>query len=316
MYTWKSIPSSDYSIRTFKTYKNWSFVSGSDVLILSASNTLIYRDSNTTEYSNNFSSNPHSLYGQIKSSFYTFSDFQIVSGIRELGNKAKVFSIPIEYIGEGIKFGSVSITDTPSGQTFVDNTSGSLMSSSIVVGDIFYDKGIVVYTDTNSMDNFFNNSWQLNFKSTQTITEHEIFVGVEKNEFNISRNPTALKTENQVWYKLEGSKINNTKLLPPSPSQSILIDQGTQYVRKRTESATGNIIDYRYGSKITAGVSGGFEHYDVSASVDSTGSYLTPYVTTIGLYDDTNTLMAIAKLPTPIKMEPILPINFIIRFDV
>jgi hypothetical protein len=308
MYTWKSIPKSDYSIRTFNTYKNWTFVSGSDVLLLSASNTIIYNDSNTIEFDNGFSYNPHSLYGQLSSSFYSLIDTPIAKGIRSLGSSAKVFSIPVEYIGETIKPGSVIVTDISTGVELNDNTSGSLLSSSVVVGDIFYEKGIIVYTYTNDIGSIFNGDWEINFKSTQTITEHEVFVSVDKDEFNVSRNPTALISQEQQWYTLSSSLT--------SAEQRILVDEGIQYVRKKSNLPNGDIVDFRYGSTVLNGVSGGFEHYEISASVDPTGSFLTPFVTTIGLYDTNNVLVAVAKLPKPIKIEPSMPINFIVRFDV
>jgi hypothetical protein len=44
-------------------------------------------------------------------------------------------------------------------------------------------------------------------------------------------------------------------------------------------------------------------------------AFLTPFITTIGLYDDNCDLVAVAKLPQPIKSEPDIPVNFIIRFD-
>ena len=46
-----------------------------------------------------------------------------------------------------------------------------------------------------------------------------------------------------------------------------------------------------------------------------TGSYLTTFVSTIGLYDDNNNLVAIAKLPKPIKKYPDMSVNFIVRMD-
>lgn len=308
MYTWKSIPSSDYSIRTFKAYKNWIIQSGSEVLLMNAEDTLIYNDSNTVNLNSNFQYNKHSLYGQISSSFYTLTDTQIAKGIRKLGTKAKVFSIPNEIIGDSIKIGSLSILDKVTSVIYSDNSSGSLLSGSTVVGDIFYTNGIVVYTNTATVDSVFTGDWQVSYKSTQIINEHEVFISVEKDEFNVSRNPSSLKSLNQTWYTLPASDILE--------SQKLLTDSGIQYIRKRGELANGDIIDYRYGSTVTAGISGGFEHYSISSSVDSTGSFLTPFVTTIGLYDDTNTLMAVAKLPRPIKIEPILPINFVVRFDV
>jgi hypothetical protein len=308
MYTWKTIPASDYSIREFKAYKDWEFVSGSDVLLMIAENTIIYNDANTITLTDNFEYNKHSLYGQISSSFYSLTDTQIAQGIRRLGSKAKVFSIPNDYIGDGIKPGSVVVTDIAGGIQFTDNTSGSLLNGSSVVGDIFYNNGIVVYTDTATIDTRFTGNWTIDFKSTQTITEHEIFVSVDKTEYNVSKNPTSVITQNQRWYSLPAS--DNMK------PQSVMVYEGDRYIRKKTKLPNGTILDYRYGSKVINGVSGGFEQYAVSASIDTTGSYLTPFVTTIGLYDTSGSLVAIAKLPKPIKMEPTLPINFIVRFDV
>jgi hypothetical protein len=58
-----------------------------------------------------------------------------------------------------------------------------------------------------------------------------------------------------------------------------------------------------------------FNHYDVSASLDPTGSYLAPFITTIGLYDNELNMVAVAKLARPMKSLPDYPLNFIIRFD-
>ena len=58
-----------------------------------------------------------------------------------------------------------------------------------------------------------------------------------------------------------------------------------------------------------------FLEYDFSSSIDPTGSYLAPYITTIGLYDDELNMVAVAKLPQPIKSLPDYPLNFIVRFD-
>ena len=53
------------------------------------------------------------------------------------------------------------------------------------------------------------------------------------------------------------------------------------------------------------------------ATIDSftTGSSLSPYVTSIGLYNGLD-LVAIAKLGTPIKHQGYFPLNFIVRFDI
>lgn len=57
-----------------------------------------------------------------------------------------------------------------------------------------------------------------------------------------------------------------------------------------------------------------FLNYQMLSDADPTGSYLAPYVTTIGLYDGTE-LIAVAKLGSPIKITPDYPINFIVKMD-
>ncbi len=57
-----------------------------------------------------------------------------------------------------------------------------------------------------------------------------------------------------------------------------------------------------------------FSGYDQQSSVDTTGSYLAPMVTTIGLYNGLD-LVAVAKVGSPIKIPKTLPINFVIKMD-
>jgi hypothetical protein len=115
----------------------------------------------------------------------------------------------------------------------------------------------------------------LNFRSTKTIFENEIFLSVLENEFNVSQNPTAVDYDGSI----------------------------------------GRIKLHNIRSTINPLKVGGFADYLYSGSVDPTGSYLAPYITTIGLYDDELNMVAVAKLPQPIKSLPDYPINFIVRFD-
>jgi len=46
-----------------------------------------------------------------------------------------------------------------------------------------------------------------------------------------------------------------------------------------------------------------------------TNSQFTPYITTIGLYNDNHDLVAVAKLATPLKKRKDIDVNIIIRFD-
>lgn len=138
-----------------------------------------------------------------------------------------------------------------------------LSGSSFYVGNIFYQHGTVTLTNQAYVDQGYfmstgSNGFTVNFKSTSTITENEVFISVKEDEFNRSINPT--------------SHVSN----------SILDD---------------------------------FLSYEYSSSVDTTGSFLAPYITTIGLYDDNYDLVAVAKLARPVKSLPEFPVNFLVRFD-
>jgi hypothetical protein len=58
-----------------------------------------------------------------------------------------------------------------------------------------------------------------------------------------------------------------------------------------------------------------FLDYNYSSSLDPTGSYLAPYITTVGLYSGAD-LVAIAKLAQPIKNTGEIPINIVVKWDV
>jgi hypothetical protein len=58
-----------------------------------------------------------------------------------------------------------------------------------------------------------------------------------------------------------------------------------------------------------------FFKYQYSSSVDNTGSYLAPYITTVGLYSGTD-LVAIGKLGTPIKNGGEFLLNILVKWDI
>jgi hypothetical protein len=171
-------------------------------------------------------------------------------------------------------------------------------------GNVFYNQGLVVMTrDSNSL---LNSNWDLSFKSTKTIYEHEYLLISEQDEFNVSTNPSAIVNvgkETQRYITSEGKTM------------SVVINPGVNYIKKKTVLENGNVLDFRYTSSVNSSINAGFEHYFESSSIDSTGSFLTPFITTIGLYDDNCDLVAVAKLPQPIKSEHDLTVNFIVRFD-
>jgi hypothetical protein len=179
-------------------------------------------------------------------------------------------------------------------------------SQGIKIGNVFYNQGLIVIT--RDVAERLQNNWKLDYKSTQTIYEHEYLLIVEQDEFNVSSNPSAI-----VVVGSEESYVTNTN----GTIQKVTTNPGVKYIRKAftLENGTGS-MDYSYTYSGSIGNNkAGFEHWDMSGSIDTTGSFLAPFITTIGLYDDDCELVAVAKLPQPIKSEPDIPVNFIIRFD-
>ena len=183
--------------------------------------------------------------------------------------------------------------------TFLQGNAGTLK-----LGNVFYNQGII--TITRSVNSTLLSNWELSFKSTQTIYEHEYLLIVNEDEFNVSQNPSAV-----VEIGRETSFITGLD----NKIYRVTTNPGVKYIRKKSILENGSIMDYSIGSSVNSSISGGFDQYEYSSSLDSTGSYLAPFITTIGLYDDNCDLVAVAKLPQPIKSYPDLPVNFIVRFD-
>jgi hypothetical protein len=218
--------------------------------------------------------------------------FDIENNIMTLIYKGKEYGLNL--ISLDVESGVVIVEDIP----FLPKE-----SQGIKVGNIFYSQGLVVLTRDSAAK--LINDWILDYKSTETIYENEFLLIVEPDEFNISQNPSAVVEVGKEISYITGSDGKYYKTTP---------NPGVKYIRKLSTLETGEVLDYRY-SGTTGSRKAGFEDYELNSSVDSTGSFLAPFITTIGLYDDNCDLIAVAKLPQPIKSEPEMPVNFIVRFD-
>jgi hypothetical protein len=267
------------------SYGNIIDTSGDSITIISVDNEdneLIFTDLLATPYTASFQ----------------FMGFDIESGVFNL-------------IYNGVEYDSNIISfDVESGIMVVDNIEFLQEEAAVSkIGNIFYNQGLIVITrDAASL---LNSNWKISFKSTKTIYEHEYLLIANEDEFNVSQNPTAVVEIGRETSFITGSdnKIYKTTTNP-----------GVKYIRKKSTLENGDILDYTYSGSISSSISntwisGGFEQYDLNSSSDSTGSFLLPFITTIGLYDDDCQLVAVAKLPQPIKSESDMPVNFIVRFD-
>jgi hypothetical protein len=238
------------------------------------------------------------IFTDLASAAYTasfqFMGFDIEDGIFNLTYNGVSYDMNI--VSFNIESGVMIVENIP----FLSGAAGTNS-----IGNIFYSQGLIVIT--RALNDVLTSNWDLSFKSTKTIYEHEYLLIVNEDEFNVSQNPSAVVTEGGEYTSFIDSSGNTHRVYSKQP---------VKYIRKKSILENGNTLDYRYTSSVSSSTHfAGFEHYDLSSSIDSTGSFLTPFITTIGLYDDNCDLVAVAKLPQPIKSEKDIPVNFIIRFD-
>ena len=134
---------------------------------------------------------------------------------------SSIIQIPSQYYGEKIKERTFQFTDISGSNTDNDNNNpiikddgfGNLYSTNAhhsqsttnasssdnYVGNIFYDKGLVVITETGSWSGSVNYSdlatiFNLKFDSQHTIKTHEYSVTITPNEYNNSMNYTLRNT--------------------------------------------------------------------------------------------------------------------------
>ena len=130
-------------------------------------------------------------------------------------------------------------------------------------------------------------SFTISFKNEHIIYENEVRCLVEESNFNLSYNPTLL--------------VSGSQYIVTSGSQA----SGSVYTL--TGSIDSTVKDFATGSLLIP----------VSGSVSgATSGYFTPYATTLGLYNDNDELLAVAKFGKPIMMSPDTDITFVVKYDV
>jgi hypothetical protein len=161
----------------------------------------------------------------------------------------------------------------------------------ILYGNVFYEEGLVVMRTP--IENY-----NLRYKSSKTIYETEILITAKAGEFNYSQNPSAVEVVVSGSFDFAETAIPNVR------------PAGTRKIKHYTDIKRKTSYEGTVGS-----TTGSWDDYDNNALSDPTGSYITTYISTIGLYDNDGDMVAVAKLPKPIKNLPDYDMNFIVRFD-
>jgi len=125
------------------------------------------------------------------------------------------------------------------------------------------------------------NLTRVKFKNNHVVYENFAKCTIKDYEFNLSYNPTLL-----------------------SGSQALLVPY-----RYTSGSYTGSQTFY----EVT-----GSEYYGILkdfATGSTSGSEFSPYITTIGLYNDAQDLLAVAKMAVPTPLSPNTDMTFLVKFD-
>mgnify|MGYP001491805909 FL=1 len=291
-----------------RTGSLYNYVSSSDEIIT------ITNDSTST----NFFAFP--TYVMLNNLYYSKHGREYVrsgSMNRNLHSSASVISVARDLFGEKIKPNSIELTANVGGETFTikDDGEGNLydnaFSSSFVtykanlfqsgsstttatrgsgseVGNIFYEQGLLVFTDTGSYkDVGFGTSYTLKYQSTQTHYEYEYRVSAKPFEFNTSTN-ISLTPDRSGSQTISQGVVSMSNFFPPS--------------HLPTGQGTGSYATFYNAATESLGI--------------VTGSEFQPFVTDIGLYSENNELLAHGKLAKPVKLSKDIETTFVVRFDV
>ena len=238
---------------------------------------------------------------------------------RLLHDSCSIISIPQELFGEEIKPKSVKVTDNSTDITFDirDDGDGNLydynysssyaafrsgsfkfpaqtwnaQGSGSAIGNVFYKTGMLVFTDTGSYKDVGlgtgTDGFEIDYRSTHTIYQHEYTVIAPAGQFNTSRNISVTYQRSGSVTVNEGAKPHY--YFPPGDNPGDGAGSGSFATSYQATQWAENFV---------------------------THSQFAPYVTTIGLYNDNNELLVIGRTSSPIKNDPEMDMSFVLRFDV
>jgi len=170
------------------------------------------------------------------------------------GDYIGVFSIPSRLYGDYIQPESFIWQDNTNNATFTDDGLGNLIVNNKVVGNIIYQHGLAILTNSSYLGDITDytraSSIVCSFSSSYTIHETQYKATIRESEFNFSQNPSII-----------------------------------------SGSTDGSVYDF------------------------TTGSFFQPYVTTVGLYDEQQNLLAVGKLSQPYPLSRTTDTSIFINLD-
>ena len=189
-----------------------------------------------------------------------------------------IISIPSNLFGENIKPGSFNLE--ADGDIFTDDGEGNIFQNSTTkVGDIIYQHGMIILTAASSSNGATGLIFGSGLYGTGVYGTNtlngELGDIISGSNITCSFESTITIYESQYKCTIRENEFNFTQN-PTIVSSS---------------SNSGIISDF------------------------ATGSYFSPYITTVGLYNNDKELVAVGKLAQPLPLSPTTDVNIIINLD-
>lgn len=168
-----------------------------------------------------------------------------------------------------------TVTLSNGSYTLLDDGEGNLLSGSLKVGDIIYSHGILVLTNDGLPQQ--NGYGYITYGTGLYDTDDTSFIQSFTNSSNLTCSFESTITLYETQYKctLRENEFNFSQ----NPTQI------------SGSSNSGTLYDF------------------------ATGSYFTPYITTVGLYNNDKELLAVAKLAQPLRVSDTTDTSIMINLD-
>jgi hypothetical protein len=193
-----------------------------------------------------------------------------------------VISIPSNLFGEYLKPGTISISSAS--LNLYDDGLGNLLSASLKVGDVIYEHGVIIITSTG-----IAGTTGYGFVNYGTaIYDSALSNAFYSSLITCSFESTVTIYETQYKCTIRENEFNFSNN-PSLTSGSAVISNGS-----------GSSFPQPGSGKLNDNV---------------TGSYFSPYITTVGLYNNNKELLAVAKLAQPLPVSSVTDTSILINFD-
>jgi hypothetical protein len=205
------------------------------------------------------------------------------------GSEISVISIPSTKYGENIVPGTFELVFNDAyvedyvddyfivPYSITDDGEGNILANSDIVGQIFYSHGIIVLTDPN-------------YSNLSQVVNTPFYPTYGTSSYGTSS------------YGPSYDALNNVEIYFDS--------QFTLYENQYKCTINENEFQYSLNPTLLSGSNQNVYYSYV------TGSDFTPYITTVGLYNDNKELLAVGKLSQPIPISNYIDTTIIVSFDI